>query len=64
MGNLKMIINKRESSSILTVDNQISVTDTYTVGQDVPLRILLQDAISRLTTVKKKKIKKKVTSRL
>lgn len=64
MSNLKMIINKRESSSILTVDNQISVIDTYTVGQDVPLWILLQDAISRLTTVKKKKIKKKVTSRL
>lgn len=64
MGNLKMIINKRKSSSILTVDNQISVIDTYTVGQDVPLWILLQDAISRLTTVKKKKIKKKVTSRL
>lgn len=58
MGNLKMIINKRESSSILTVDNQISVIDTYTVGQDVPLRILLQDAISRLTTAKKKNKKK------
>lgn len=58
MGNLKMIINKRESSSILTVDNQISVIDTYTVSQDVPLRILLQDAISRLTTAKKKNKKK------
>lgn len=58
MGNLKMIINKRESSSILTVDNQISVIDTYTVGQDVPLWILLQDAISRLTTAKKKNKKK------
>lgn len=56
-----MIISKGESSSILTAGNQIyQYIDTYSVGQDVPLRILLrEDAISRLTTAKKK-----VTSRL